>query len=88
MDSSDDDDDDDLLFSPTVCSIWFDDEDEVLQAIAILQQEESCNEERATAGERGRESGSTPGFHRTGMLTSSTTNVFSSEATECRTLPS
>ena len=34
MDSSDDD----LLFSPAVCSIWFDDEDEVVQAAAILRQ--------------------------------------------------
>ena len=45
MDSSDaDDNDHDLLFSSAVCSLWFDDEDEVLlQAAAILQQ--SCIEE-------------------------------------------
>jgi hypothetical protein len=43
MDSSDDDDSEDLLFSPAVCSIWFDDENEVVQAAAILQQ--SCNDE-------------------------------------------
>jgi hypothetical protein len=43
MDLSDDDDDNDLLFFPAVCSIWFDAEDEVLQAAAMLQQ--SCNEE-------------------------------------------
>jgi hypothetical protein len=42
MDSSDDDDNDNLLFSP-LCSIWFDDEDEIIQATAILQQ--SSNDE-------------------------------------------
>jgi hypothetical protein len=42
MDSSDDDDDDNLLFSP-LCSIWFDDKDEIIQATAILQQ--SSNDE-------------------------------------------
>lgn len=40
MDSSDYDDENDLLFYP-VCSIWFEDEDEDVQAAAILQQSRS-----------------------------------------------